>query len=195
MIRNLFTPLHLWLYARRRGVLVFTALLAIVSVVISSRIDLEEDILAMLPQRDRVVDEFQYALKKFRQIDRLFFDVSVAIDDPVTLAKAADDLFAALQKQAAFTRILYRVEATGQHKLMDYVTGSLPVLFTQADQEVLADKLEPDKIRGYLTTMRRKLAGPEGVALKDIVAADPIGMSVCEQHVLHFTDERFCTAR
>src|SRR5262249_49781804 len=41
----------------------------------------------------------------------------------------------------------------------------------------LARKLEPSQVREYLTVMRRKLAGPEGMVLKDVVAADPVGMS------------------
>ena len=172
MIHNFYTPVHLWLYARRRGVLVVVALLAVASLVVSLRMDVEEDILAMLPQRDRVVDEFQYALKKFRQIDRVYLDV--AGENP---AAAADELNAALAGLPSLDRVLYRVESTDQHKLMEYVTGALPVLFTEADEKALAEKLQPDQVRGYLTTMRRKLAGPEGLVLKELVAADPVGMS------------------
>ena len=177
MIHNFYTPLHLWLYARRRGVLVIVALLVVASVIVTARMEMEEDILAMLPQRDRVVDEFMYAVKKFRQVDRLYIDVGIATDNPDALAAAADELYTALAGHTALGRVLYRVESTDQHKLMKYVTGALPVLFTTADEAALAEKLQPAKVRGYLTTMRRKLAGPEGLVLKDIVAADPIGMS------------------
>ena len=56
-------------------------------------------------------------------------------------------------------------------------TGALPNLFTEADAEALVPKLEPAAVREFLGVMRRKLAGPEGMVLKDVVAADPVGMS------------------
>jgi predicted exporter/SAM-dependent methyltransferase len=168
---------YLWLAARRGWVLATVAVLTVAAGVITMRLDLEEDILGMLPQRDPVVDEFQYALKKFRQIDRVYLDVGIAGDDPVTLGRAADELYAGLATNPALARILYRFETQDDRKLMNFVTGALPDLFTEADARALEEKLAPAKIREYLMVMRRKLAGPEGLVLKDVVAADPVGMS------------------
>ncbi len=174
---DLYTRLYLWLVARRRWVLGVTLLIAMAGVVISLRIDLEEDILSTLPQDDPLVDEYRYALRKFRQIDRVYLDVGINRDDPDILAAAADQFHSLLATNPVFLRIMYRVEMGGQQPVIDYLTGALPVLFTEADAAALAPKLEPAAVREYLTTMRRKLAGPEGMVLKDVVAADPIGMS------------------
>src|SRR5262249_54739755 len=77
-----------------------------------------------------------------------------------------------------FTRITYRVETSGgQGKVLSFFTGALPNLFTAQDAVELEKKLSPDSVRENLTVMRQKLAGPEGMVLKDIVAADPIGES------------------
>jgi predicted exporter len=65
----------------------------------------------------------------------------------------------------------------GQAKAIDYLTGALPKLFTQADAAALEDKLRPAEVRAFLTRMRRMLSGPEGMVLKSVVAADPIGSS------------------
>src|SRR5207247_4623835 len=113
--------------------------------------------------------------RKFRQIDRVYLDVGVNADDPDTLSRAADEVYAGLSTNAAFNRITYRVEIGGQRKVMDFLTGALPNLFTEADAVELSAKLEPAAIREYLTVMRRKLAGPEGMVLKEVVAADPVG--------------------
>ncbi len=174
---DLYTRFYLWLVAHRRWVLGVTLLIAAVSVVISLRIDLEEDILAMLPQRDPLVDEYRYALHKFRQIDRVYLDVGINADDPDKLAAAADEVFSALSTNTAYLRIMYRIEVGGQQKVIDYLTGALPNLFTDTDAQALAPMLEPAQVREHLTDMRRKLAGPEGMVLKDVVAADPVGMS------------------
>jgi len=177
MKHDLYTRFHLWMVAHRRLVLTLTLLITIAGVAISSRIDLEEDILATLPQNDQRVDEYRYALRKFRQIDRVFIDVGISTNDPDTLALAADEVYSALSTNKVYDRVMYRFEMGGQQKVIGFLTGALPNLFTDADAQQLAPKLEPGAMRDYLTVMRRKLAGPEGMVLKDVVAADPVGMS------------------
>jgi 1-acyl-sn-glycerol-3-phosphate acyltransferase len=174
---DLYTRLHLWLWSHRRTVLGITLLVAAVAVVISSRIDLEEDILATLPQHDKIVDEYRYTIRKFRQIDRVYIDVGVNQNNPEKLAAAAEEVFAQLSANTNYARILYHVEFGGQQKIVDFLTGSLPNLFTEDDAKQLETKIQPGEVRDYLTVMRRKLGGPEGMVLKDVVAADPIGMS------------------
>ena len=174
---NLYTRLYLWLVAHRPLVLVAVLFLTVAGVVISLRINLEEDILDMLPRNDPRVDDYRYALRKFRQIDRLYLDVSVNTDDPEKLAHAADEVFAALSANTNFVRIMYRIEMGTQGRVVDFLTGALPNLFSEADARELGQKINPAAVRDHLTTMRRKLAGPEGMVLKDVVAADPINSS------------------
>jgi 1-acyl-sn-glycerol-3-phosphate acyltransferase len=172
-----YTRLYLWMASHRPLVLGMTFLITIVSLVLSSRIDLEEDVLAILPQHDQIVDDYQYAIRKFRQIDRVYFDVGINRTDSDKLEQAADELYAGLATNQSYARITYRIEIQGQDKVVHFLTGALPNLFNEADAKALAPKLEPAAVREYLTVMRRKLAGMEGMVLKDVVAADPIGMS------------------
>lgn len=174
---NLYTRLYLWLVAHRRSVLVTTLLVMVAAGWFSSRIDLQEDILDMLPRNDRQVDDYRYALGKFRQIDRVYLDVGISTDDPDTLGRAADEVFAQFSTNQNFGRITFHIDSGGQGKVVEFLTGALPNLFTENDARELAEKLQPEKIRDYLTLMRRKLAGPEGMVLKEVVAADPVGMS------------------
>ncbi len=177
MTPDLYTRFYLWMVSHRRLVLIVTFLVTVAGVGISTRIDLEEDILDILPHNDQRVDEYRYALRKFRQIDRLYIDVGINRAEADTLALAADEFYSALSTNKAFDRVMYRFEMGGQQKVVNYLTGALPNLFTEADARALEPKLEPAAIREYLTVMRRKLAGPEGMVLKDVVAADPVGMS------------------
>src|ERR1700744_2263602 len=71
MKSELYPRLYLWLVAHRRYVLIAAGLIALICVAISSRISLEEDILATLPQHDRIVDEYKYTIRKFHEIDRV----------------------------------------------------------------------------------------------------------------------------
>jgi 1-acyl-sn-glycerol-3-phosphate acyltransferase len=174
---DFYPRIYLWLAARRRVVFLAVVLLAVACVAISSRIGLEEDILGILPDNDQIVDDYKYTLKKFRQIDRAFFDVGINRDDPETLGRAADEFYAGLSTNTAFGRFTYRIEFGHQQTIVRFLTGALPNLFSEADEKLLAPKIETNSVREYLTTIRRKLAGPEGMVLKDIIAADPVGMS------------------
>jgi 1-acyl-sn-glycerol-3-phosphate acyltransferase len=174
---NSYTRLYLWLVAHRRAVLLTAVLVAALCVAISARIDLEEDILGILPQHDSIVDDYKYTIHKFHQIDRVYIDVGITNADPDALANAADQFYASLSTNTAFAHITYRIEMGGQHAIVNFLTGALPNLFTEADALALDQKLETNSVRTFLTASRRKLAGPEGMVFKDVIAADPIGMS------------------
>ncbi len=177
MKSDLYTRFHLWAASHRLLVLGVTLVVTIFSLVVSSRIRLEEDVLGILPQHDKIVDDYQYAIRKFRQIDRVYFDVGIDHADSDKLGQAADGLYDGLVTNSAYASITYRIEMQGQDKVVNFLTGALPNLFTDTDAKALAPKLEPAQVREYLTVMRQKLAGMEGMVLKDVVAADPIGMS------------------
>jgi predicted exporter/1-acyl-sn-glycerol-3-phosphate acyltransferase/ubiquinone/menaquinone biosynthesis C-methylase UbiE len=176
MTRDPYTRLYLWLVTHRPLVIVSTILISILCVLISSHLDLEEDILALLPQRDQIVDDYKYTLRKFKQIDRVYFDVGINSSNTDTLGLAADEFYARLATNSTFVRVMYRLDMSGQRKVLDFLTGALPNLFTDTDAQALTNKLDPARVREFLTVMRRKLAGPEGMVLKEVVSADPIGM-------------------
>jgi predicted exporter/1-acyl-sn-glycerol-3-phosphate acyltransferase/ubiquinone/menaquinone biosynthesis C-methylase UbiE len=177
MNRDPYTRLYLWLVSHRPLVIVATILVSIICVLISSRLNLEEDILGLLPQNDQVVDDYKYTLRKFRQIDRVYVDVGIKESNPDVLGQAADEFYSRIATNSTFTRVMYRLEAGDMLKVMDFVTGALPNLFTEADAAALTNKLNPAKIREYLTKMRRDLAGMQSMVLKQMVAADPILMT------------------
>jgi len=173
MKSDFYTRIYLWLVAHRRLVLGTTVLLAAIALAISSRVNLEEDILAILPQHDPVVEDHIYTIRKFRQIDRVYLDIGINQDDPETLGWAADEMYAGLDAMrvgattnAIFARITYRVELNGLGKSIDFLTGALPNLFTEADARALEARLQPEEVRKYLTEMRRQLAGPQGVVIQ-----------------------------
>ena len=92
MKSDFYTRIYLWLVAHRQWVLGITILLAAIAIAISSRVSLEEDILAILPQHDQIVDDYRYTIRKFRQIDRVYLDIGINHDDPETLGRAADEM-------------------------------------------------------------------------------------------------------
>ena len=139
---NSYARLYLWLAAHRRAVLLTAVFIAAACVGISSRINLEEDILGILPQRDQIVDDYKYTIRKFHQIDRVYMDVGINRDDPDALGRAADEFYSALATNNSFEHITYRIEFGSQHTIVNFLTGALPNLFTEADALALDKKLE-----------------------------------------------------
>ncbi len=72
---ELYPRLYLWLVAHSRAVLLTAGLIAVGCVAISSRIDLEEDILGILPQRDPIVDDYKYTLN----CDSVYISINIAL--------------------------------------------------------------------------------------------------------------------
>jgi uncharacterized protein len=174
---DLYPRIYLWLAARRRAVFFTAIFIGLAGMAISGRMGLEEDILGILPEHDQIVDDYKYTLNKFGQIDRVYIDVGVTNSDPEKLGNAADEFYGALATNSLFQRITYKIEFGNQAQIIGLMTGSLPNLFTADDEKILASKLETNSIADYLGSMRRKLAGPEGMLLKDVLAHDAIGMS------------------
>ena len=170
MKSDFYLRLYLWLVAHRRAVLLAAFLIAVACVGVSSRFEMEEDILGILPQGDRIVDEYKYTLKKFHQIDRTYMDVGMTNADAETLAHAADEFYERLATNTGLAHITYHIELGNQRQVIGLLTGSLPNLFTAEDEKQLAEKIQTNSVREFLTVMRRKLAGPEGMILKDVVA-------------------------
>src|SRR5205807_9599503 len=107
--------------------------------------------MGMLPQHDQLVDDYRYALRKCRQIDRVFIDVGTTNDNPEVLGQAADAFYDRLSTNPVYGRITYRVEMEGMRKTLDLLTGSLPDLFTEEDAKALEAKLDAASIREYLS--------------------------------------------
>ena len=64
--------------------------------------------------------------------------------------KSTVSILYALSTNTAFTKIMFRFEMGGQAKVIDYLTGALPNLFTAADASALEQKLEPAGVRESL---------------------------------------------
>ena len=75
---ELFVKLHLFLARHRGSVLLLAGLFAVVAVLLSRRLKLNEDFTDMLPMSDPAIAEQVGALKHIRQADRLYVDVQTA---------------------------------------------------------------------------------------------------------------------
>ena len=168
--------LHLWLTRRRRWVLVGLGLFGVACLVGGLRLKLSEDFTDMLPLSDPAIARQFEALRQMRQADRLFVDVSVGTDSPEVLAAAADQMHAALLRTPGMGDLRYRVEDAAFQETYESLQAQIPGLLTAGDLEALEARLSPEAIERRLTWLTRTLSQPQGLALKEVIQRDPIGL-------------------
>jgi hypothetical protein len=138
---------------------------------------LEEDILGILPQHDSIVDEYKYTIRKFHQIDRVYIDVGINQRRCRNARLAADEFYDRARQPTPRSRASLIASNSAASAKSQFSDRRIAESFHRGRCERSDKKLETHSIRAFLTTSRRKLAGPEGMVLKDVIAADPIGMS------------------
>ena len=123
----------LFLARHRMAVLLAAVALAAVALFQSSRVELNDDYLVMLPSADPVVADFVAYNAAFKQLDRMVFDVSMRTEDRAALVDAADMLYEGLVDTGQFDRITYRLTQASQTDVVDLLLSAMPALMDEED--------------------------------------------------------------
>ena len=164
--------------ARRRPGAVFlvTFIIVCVSVALGSQIQLETDILNLVPRGERAVDAFKTSLREFGGAD--FIGALVEAPPGHSADEFYDfiDLFA--EKLAAIDgvdQVEYRIG--GDSELLALFSRHALLYLPPDKIGDLAAKLTDEAIREQVATDRRILETPGAPFLKEVVRADPLGLS------------------
>jgi len=164
--------IHEQLAPRRFLLLAICAAVVCACAVLVSRIQLREDIRAMLPESGELATDFEMLrLSPFTR--RLAITVGHPGASPVPAARIMAE---ALQKEGIFTQVMTGPPAPTSISFLNTLLDALPALFTAEDEQRLNDLVSADRIRAALAQDRRTLIGPGGIALKSIIARDPLGL-------------------
>jgi predicted exporter len=173
-----FITLHLFLARHRLPLFISVAVLSVAAGLLSTRLEMDEDIMRMLPQRNEAIGRYLHAFRQLRQIDTLVIDVGIAKPNNPILFAAADKVFERLQAQPEMTNISYRLELHDFPGTLRLLHATLPnLLGTEDDYAELAQATEPQAIEDRLEWLKRSLAQPQGFVVKDVASVDPIGLS------------------
>ena len=171
------TRVHLWLAQRRPVVLVLLGLFVVGAFVQMGRLELSEDFTDMLPLSDPAVARQFAALKEVREADRLFLDVGTAAEAPDVLAEAADQVCQRLQQTPGLSDLRYRLDEAEFEEAFRHLQARVPELLTVEDLQALEERLTSTTIGQRLAWLKKALSQPQGLMLKDVAQADPIGVS------------------
>lgn len=182
---TLFERVYRFFSGRRKLLLAATLLIVLAGAFASSRLQIQEDIVAMLP------DDSSSVAQDFRLMQLAPFTRKLVITlkggsgvDSSALVASADRLAEALKAQGVGK------VSTGPANLdggfFGWLSASLPSLATGEDLARLAAASTPAEVRSRLQGSYEKLLSPEGWALKGSIQSDPLSFSLFALEKMRF---------
>jgi len=169
---------RLALFARHRYRLVFAIFgtLVVLSGLLITRLSFDTDMLNLLPRNNPVVHSYIETLQDFGS--QAFLLVAIEIPEgaaPDPYESLADDLAVRLAKVPELRNVQHRI-GDPVELLQTFFPKSL--LFLDArGRDRMAEKLRDSAIRERVSELRRQLATPQGMAIKQLAQYDPFGLA------------------
>lgn len=174
-IYNFFAGRKLLLY------LIFLASFA-AAAFFAFQVKFEEDISKIIP-RDNKIDKLTQVFQDSKFTDKLVMMVSLkdttATPQPDSLIAYADQLVAKIDSNLSgyINKLQYQVDEEMNLAVMGIVSDYLPIYIDRGDYAAIDSLLKPQKIRQTLQSNINTLTSPAGLALKNIIARDPLGIT------------------
>jgi uncharacterized protein len=176
MRRSLQQRLALFARRRYRAIFAVTAVLAAVSIALTARLSFDTDMLNLLPRKDPAVRSYIETLQDFGS--NIYLLVAVRIPEGAVVEpyeSLTDELAARLSRLPELKSVQHRI-GDPEELLQTFFPKS--VLFLDAaGRQALAARLSDEGIRRRVSELRRQLATPQGLAVKELAKLDPLGLS------------------
>ena len=151
----------------------------VLSAALTPRLRMDEDITAMLPDTDPVVNNYRLIATNFHAVDDLYIDVGIVSDKPDAEAYAiavADRLHEHLQQLGLFKEICYRTPPEHMLKALETLTTHRARLLSDRDLSAVAERLTPGAIGRRLAAAKRALIESLAPFFCDQIRCDPLGI-------------------
>ncbi len=170
-------PLHLVRFGRSfpRVVATGAALTWIVALLLASRVQVETDILSLVPRNNPVVQGFKKTVERFGSVDTLL--VVIHLEEERALESSIDfaDRFAQnLRDWDDIDWVEYRVESTAEAAvpLLDRAT----LFLEPAELDEILAVLDAEGLEAIALRLRAQLMAPQSLVTKDLLRLDPAGL-------------------
>ena len=148
----------------------------------ASRVKFEEDISRILP-KDKKIEKLNEVFQNSKFMDKLVVTVSLkdstAPANPDSLVAFTDDFVQKLQSNLSgyIRKINSKVDDELSMELYGTVSEHLPIYLDDKDYRSIDTLTSPAKIKSTLQEDFRILTSPAGLALKNMISNDPVGIS------------------
>ena len=155
-----------------RAVLVVASIVFVVAVVVASRVTIETDILALVPEDNPVVQAFTENIERFGSLDLLVVLVHVNREQMEGSLAYADRLAEALDASDQIDWVEHRLSSPAEAvvPLLDRATLFLE---PEAVADLLA-RLDEDGLAAQARRLRSNVLAPQGLVVEEFLRADPL---------------------
>ena len=166
--------LHASLMSRLALTLVLSG--AVLAGVLASRITVEQDIGAMLPDGPGSPREAARLLEEFGVLNVLLLDLELPGASPTELARAGTELATRIRSSGAFSEVLTG-PTTEEVLAVGRVLFPRRLYLLDDPTSAIEERLAPSKLQASLTGLKAKLAAPQAIVTKGDVLRDPLGLN------------------
>jgi 1-acyl-sn-glycerol-3-phosphate acyltransferase len=181
-MENFFTGIYDFFEKRRMAFYACFLGSFIVIAYFALQVRFEEDISKILP-KDKRTEKLNQVFQNSKFMDKLVVTISqndtTAAAEPDSLVAYADQLVQIAQQKFTpyISSINYKVDDSLAMELLGTITGHLPIYLNDKDYQAIDSLITPAKLKETLEQDFRTLTSPAGLALKNIISNDPVGIS------------------
>jgi predicted RND superfamily exporter protein len=176
LIDNILDRLALFCLRRSKEIIVGAVLLAVLALAAASRLSFDPDLLNLIPQKNRQVNEFRKVLKDLGTIDYHIIIVDIPagrdVHDYDSLIEAIAGGYKADPK---IEDVTWRIP--NPLDFVDIVLPKMLLFLTPAELNDVAAKLSDDGIHVAVARDRMLLETPQSIALKQLIRYDPFNLA------------------
>ena len=180
-MEKLFT--RIYHYLRTHRPVLFISLIVSFAVItfFASRIHFEEDISKVLPH-DKKIEKLNEVFQNSKFADKLVITISLkdtTATQPDGLIDFTDTLVAHVNEtlQPYISKINYKADDDIALSLFNSINNNLPVYLDEKDYATIDSLIQPQIIEQTLQQDFKTLVSPAGLALKNMISHDPVGIS------------------
>jgi predicted RND superfamily exporter protein len=156
-------------------VVAFSVVTWLVAGLLASRVEIETDILSLVPRNNPVVEGFRTTVERFGSVDTLLVVIHLDADSPIENTLEFAELVAeSLRSWELIDWVEFRVESTAE-AAMPLLDRSLLFLDPSEVSEVLAD-LDDEGLIKTAARIRSQLMTPQSLVTKELIRVDPMGL-------------------
>lgn len=180
-MEKIFIAIYRYFEKKRLAFFICFGLSFLVIAYFALQVRFEEDISKVLP-KDKKIEKLNQVFQNSKFIDKLVVMVSLkdtTAEEPDSLVAFADKLVGTLQTELGhhINKINYGTDDDLILDLFNTIGDHLPIYLNEKDYRTIDTLMTGEKIKQTLAQNFRTLTSPAGIALKNVIAKDPLGIS------------------
>ncbi len=169
--------MHLFIIRFHKYIIILSGILTLLAIILTTQLKLDLNLFSLLPSDNPSVRTFFEISEDFGVQSVLVVLVEVPPGFSQRKSESLVDLLAKnLRQSELINKVDYKVEEFKPASLVQLLIEYLPLILKKRDVERLASKLSDAEIRRQIRENKRLLMAPFGMAIKEVIYTDPLGL-------------------